>query len=75
MVVPVGTCYEDAWRYLIKEEEGELIHGTVESLGRRIGHAWVELPTGFIWEPRTKSYFSIKDFHIAASPIEELQFA
>jgi len=75
MVEPInGTCYEDAWRFLIKEEEGELIHGTIESLGRRIGHAWVELPTGYIWEPQTKSYFSIKDFDIAASPLEEHRY-
>ncbi|GAI04195.1 unnamed protein product, partial [marine sediment metagenome] len=26
---PTGTCYEDAWRFLIKEEEGELVHGSV----------------------------------------------
>ncbi len=69
-----GTCYEDAWRFLIKQEEGELIHGTVESLGKRIGHAWVELPTGYIWEPQTKGYFSRKGFDIAASPIEEHRY-
>lgn len=51
----LGTCYEDAWRFLIKEEEGELVHGSVQLTeeGARVKHAWVELPTGYIWEPQT----------------------
>ena len=70
-----GTCYEDAWRFLIKEEEGELIHGTVESLGRRIGHAWVELPTGFIWEPETRQFLKKADFEAIAKPQEEARYS
>lgn len=69
-----GTCYEDAWRFVIKEEEGDLIHGSVESKGKRIGHAWVELPTGFIWEPETGRYFTREAFNIATSPIEEHRY-
>jgi len=30
---PNGTCYEDAWRFLIREEEGELVHGSVQTRG------------------------------------------
>ncbi len=72
----LGTCYEDAWRFLIKQDLGEvfLIHGTVESLGKRIGHAWVELLTGWVWEPQTAGYFTIKDFDVAAIPLEEQRY-
>ena len=75
MVEAIGTCYEDAWRFLIKEEEGELIHGTVESLGRRIGHAWVELPTGFIWEPESRRFIKKADFEAMAKPQEETRYS
>jgi len=74
MVELIGTCYEDAWRFLIKEEEGELIHGTVESLGRRIGHAWIELPTGFIWEPESRQFIKKADFQAMAKPQEEHRY-
>ncbi|GAI84320.1 unnamed protein product [marine sediment metagenome] len=69
-----GTCYEDAWRFLIKQGEGELVHGTVESLGKRVGHAWVETDAGYIWEPQTQGYFTIKGFDVAANPIEEHRY-
>lgn len=69
-----GTCYEDAWRFLIKQEEGELVHGTVESLGKRIGHAWVELDTGFIYEPQTARFFEPDVFKRAFSPVEDARY-
>ncbi len=55
---PSGKCYEDAWRFIKKEEEGELIHGSIESQGKRIGHAWVETETGYIWEPEHNTFFT-----------------
>jgi len=66
--IPYGTCYEDAWRYLIREEEGELVHGTVQTIGKRIGHAWVELPTGFIWEPESGEFMKKSYFYKRAQP-------
>lgn len=71
-----GTCYENAWRFLIKEEEGELIHGSVQLTeeGPRVKHAWVELPTGYIWEPQTSQYFTRKDFRVL-DPIEEHRYS
>ncbi|GAH79023.1 unnamed protein product, partial [marine sediment metagenome] len=73
--MPTGRCYEDAWRFLMKEGEGFLVHGTVRLYegGREVKHAWVELPTGWIWEPQTKSYFTLKDFEITC-PIEEHRY-
>jgi len=70
-----GKCYEDAWRFLLKVQEGELIHGTVLSEGRRIGHAWVELTSRHIWEPQTGQLYTPKAFTIAAGPKEESRYA
>jgi len=71
---PTGTCYADAWRFLIKEEEGELVHGTVFSGGHRIGHAWVETSTGWVWEPETGRYFTRLGFRDAFSPDIESRY-
>jgi uncharacterized membrane protein (UPF0127 family) len=71
---PTGTCYADAWRFLIREEEGELVHGTVFSGGRRIGHAWVETATGWVWEPQTGRYFTKLGFRDAFAPDVESRY-
>jgi len=73
-VIPMGTCYEDAWRFLIREEEGYLIHGTVSSDGKRIGHAWVETLTGYIWEPETKKFYTPEAFQKSVNPVEEQRY-
>ncbi len=72
---PTGTCYSDAWRFLVKEGEGFLVHGSVQlsAEGSRINHAWVELTTGWIWEPQTGQYSLVEDFRIM-SPIEEHRY-
>jgi len=72
---PRGTCYEDAWRFVIKEEEGTLVHGTAVSLGRRLPHAWVELPTGYIWEPYSGEYLTKERFRELVDPIEEYRYS
>lgn len=69
-----GTCYEDAWRFLIKEEEGYLIHGTILSDGKRIGHAWVETLPGYVWEPQTKRFYDRGAFQKIAEPVEESRY-
>lgn len=63
-----GTCYADAWRFLIKEEEGELIHGSVQTIGKRINHAWVETETGFVWEPESGEFMKKSYFYERAQP-------
>ncbi|MDD4985483.1 MAG: DUF192 domain-containing protein [Dehalococcoidales bacterium] len=73
-VVQTGTCYADAWRFLIKEEEGTLVHGTVFSSGRRMGHAWVETLTGWTWEPQTGRYFTNLGFRDAFAPDGEIRY-
>ncbi|MDD4985215.1 MAG: DUF192 domain-containing protein [Dehalococcoidales bacterium] len=71
---PAGTCYADAWRFLIKKEEGKLVHGTVYSGNRRIGHAWVETDSDFIWEPQTGKYFTNLGFRDAFAPVEDHRY-
>ena len=46
-------CYELAGKGILHAPEGStLVHGTIEGFGNpRIGHAWVELPDGSVWEP------------------------
>ena len=65
---PIGACYEDAWRFLIREEEGALVHGSVQTIGKRINHAWVELPTGFVWEPESGEFMKKSHFYERAEP-------
>lgn len=71
----LGTCYEDAWRYLIREGEGYLIHGSVQLTkeGARVKHAWVELPTGYVWEPQTGQHLTHEGFQMF-SPMEEHRY-
>ena len=73
--VPTGTCYPDAWRFLVQKGEGFLIHGSIQlsAEGPRVNHAWVELLSGWIWEPQTGSYYLIKDFGMF-QPIEEIRY-
>lgn len=66
-----GTCYPDAWRYVMHHTEGVLVHGTAISLGRRIGHAWVELPDGTVWEPESHAIFPIEQYYSLVDPIVE----
>jgi len=69
-----GTCYQDAWRFLIKEKEGYLVHGTVWNGDKRIGHAWVETDTGYIWEPETKKFYTKLGFENVAAPVEQHRY-
>jgi hypothetical protein len=71
---PTGTCYADAWRFLIKEGEGELVHGTVFSGGRRLGHAWVETSSGYVWEPETRKYFTLLSFRDAFASVVDSRY-
>lgn len=72
----VGTCYEDAWRFLIKGEEGFLVHGSVQLSegGPIVGHAWVELPAGWVWEPQMDKGYSLETFRQLLSPVEEHRY-
>jgi len=72
--VQYGTCYSDAYRYTINQKEGYLIHGSILR-GNRINHAWVELPTGYIWEPHTGEYYTISGFDTLFKPEEHHRYS
>ncbi len=74
-VAQTGTCYADSWRFLIKEGEGELIHGTVFTGGLRMRHAWVETSTGWVWEPQTGRYHTKLGFQATFAPVVEARYA
>ena len=73
-VAQTGTCYADSWRFLIKEGEGELIHGTVFTGGLRMRHAWVETSTGWVWEPQTGRYHTKLGFQATFAPVVEARY-
>jgi len=72
--VPWGRCYEDAWRFVIREGEGELVHGTVQTIGKRIGHAWVETKSGDILEPESGELMKKDFFYERAQPKVEARY-
>jgi len=70
---PTGTCYPDAWRYVMRHTEAQpvLVHGTVVGLSGRLGHAWVELPDGTLWDPASQVIFAIERYYELVDPIVE----
>lgn len=73
--VPTGTCYPDAWRRLMEEGYGYLVHGSLQlsSEGARVNHAWIEIPSGWVWEPQTGQWYDKEDFKIF-QPIEDARY-
>jgi len=65
-----GMCYPDAFRFALGTEEGDLVHGTITNPdGAVMDHAWVEFPTGFVWEPESKSFFKTDAFYSGKTPV------
>ena len=67
-------CYRDAWRFQSKEDEGELVHGSIVAEGKRFDHAWVDLG-GHVWEPQTASVLPKKTFEEEHKPIIEKRYS
>ena len=70
----LGDCYRWALRFIIKEDEGWLIHGRIFAGTPRhwMEHAWVELPTGYIYEPVADTLYK-KDTFYQAYKAQELK--
>jgi hypothetical protein len=71
----LGRCYELAGRVMLHEEGSEtftLVHGIVALgfEGRRIEHAWIELPDGRVYEPVLDEYVEATAFDSRAAPSE-----
>jgi len=51
-----------------------LTHGSVQTIGKRINHAWVELPTGYVWEPESGEFMKKAYFYERAQPQVEARY-
>jgi hypothetical protein len=59
----LGRCYELAGSYAPTQPGSTLIHGSIQGFGYpRIGHAWVQLKDGSVWEPTTDTVYPEKTF-------------
>lgn len=48
----LGQCYALAGTFALEHLDTELVHGSIEGMGQpRLGHAWVVIPNGQVWEP------------------------
>ncbi len=70
---PTGTCYSDAWRYVARHTEDHpvLVHGTVVGIHGRMGHAWVELPDGTVYDAASQVMMLIEKYYSLVDPIVE----
>jgi hypothetical protein len=60
----IGRCYELAGRVAARNFDAVLVHGSIEGGGKpRIGHAWINLKDGSIWEPATNMIWASDAFH------------
>jgi len=59
-----GRCYELAFQFIKREEEGLLVHGRVFAgpTPRWVNHAWVETETGFVYEPVYQRFYRKEEF-------------
>jgi hypothetical protein len=61
-------CYRRAWRYLEHHQEIpalKLVHGSVFSPDKdgRIGHAWVLLPGGVVFDGVVQRFYAVSSYH------------
>ena|SRR5581483_4084035 len=76
---PKGTCYEDAYRRFVDENENsvggaKLVHGEVDNgSGRRITHAWLE-GREEVWDPQSKKIVSVQQYYEWYRPVAHARF-
>jgi hypothetical protein len=67
-------CYQLAWQFINDEKQGELVHGRIiaGSPPQWLNRAWIELPTGKIYEPLNDIYLEKDVFYreTKATPIK-----
>jgi hypothetical protein len=75
METPKGYCFSNAYSYVREHPGSTLIHGTAlaPSLGKRVEHAWVELPDGTIWDGQLAEEVS-QDFFERLEPVAEYRY-
>lgn len=73
--VRLGRCYELAGRRAGFTAGAILVHGSIQGFGHpRIGHAWVVLPSGVVWEPILDQEIDADVFREFFSPEVEVTY-
>lgn len=73
-------CYElSAYALTIgtAPPDATLVHGTWQHVvyaAKRIGHAWLELPDGHIWEPISGQIWKREMWNLILNPVEECRY-
>lgn len=68
----LGHCYQLAGQRIMNERDGVLVHGTIQGplpWHEPIGHAWVLLPFGQVWEPITDAVYTTAEFQELFRPV------
>jgi hypothetical protein len=85
----LGRCYELAtWALLMQSDRHEvdeqlpkgtvLVHGSIHGPlfdMQRIGHAWLELPDNWVWEPVSRKIWNADAWTNFARPIVERRYS
>ena len=69
-----GRCYELAYRAMLYETGAEkftLVHGTIRDW---IGHAWIELGDGRVYDPVLNTYFLAVEYIAAMRAVAERRY-
>lgn len=69
----LGRCYELSGKQVINSGDpgAHLVHGTIQGFGEPpIGHAWVELSDGSVWEPAGATVYPGEVFAALFNPVE-----
>lgn len=71
----LGRCYELAGRYASQNPNSELVHGTIQGAGNPpLDHAWVNLPTGDVYEPISDQEWDKVAFDAFFNPVEKVTY-
>ena len=63
-------------RFVAANPDTTLVHGSIEGMGKgRLGHAWVLLDGGAVWEPTTGSEYDPETFARVFSPEEHHRYS
>ena len=61
-----------AANYVLDHKVQAMVHGTIQGFGNApIGHAWVLLPDGEVWEPTTNAQYDAVSFAAMFNPVTE----
>jgi HD superfamily phosphodiesterase len=73
-----GRCYELAAKTLRDTEiyaAAALVHGTVNGRVGRIGHAWIAVDGGAVYEPVSDEEWTVELFEAKFEPIEARRYS